>query len=225
MSSEKTSDIEKSETPSADPNGEGDSQIVVRDRRFWARKDTEAPEKSKSRLPSVFEKMQDKIEKSESEIREIRERAREFKTETEAIRNRLERDGQRKLETTKGQFLREFLDIFDNLQRSISAGQQNPKDEAGFLSLLEGIEMVVQMFHERLKREGIEKIELSNQIFDPQWAEAIDVEETTDPTMDNRITAVFQEAYRMGDQVLRPGRVKVARCFKQQNSNNEDISC
>jgi len=201
---------------------EGDANIVVRDRRFWARKDQGESEKSKSRLPSVFEKMQEKIERSEDEIREIRERAREFKSETDAIRSRLERDGQRKLDTSKGQFLRGFLDIFDNLQRSIQVGEESPKDKAGFLSFLEGIEMVVQMFHERLKKEGIEKVPLAGQVFDPQWAEAIDVEETTDLTQDNRITAVFQEAYRMGDLVLRPGRVKVARCFVKNKLNEED---
>lgn len=212
----------KNEPTPAPLEEQGGGDIVVRDRRFWARKDSSSAEKSKSRLPSVFEKMQDRLDKTESEIREIRERAREFKSETEAIRNRLERDGQRKLETTKGQFLRDFLDIFDNLQRSIDAGQENPKDEAGFGSLLEGIQMVVQMFHERLKREGIERVDLSQQIFDPQWAEAIDVEETQDQALDNRITAVFQEAYRMGDQVLRPGRVRVARCFSKPPTNQEE---
>lgn len=225
MTSEKLSETEGATPPSESSPGEGEGDIVVRDRRFWARKDAEPSEKSKSRLPSVFEKMQEKIERSEDEIREIRERAREFKNETQALRHRLERDGQRKLETSKGQFLRGFLDIFDNLQRSIQVGREGSKDETGFLSLLEGIEMVVQMFHDGLKKEGIEKVPLVDQVFDPQWAEAIDVEETQDVERDNRITAVFQEAYRMGDQVLRPGKVRVARCFVKEKSNEEEKTC
>lgn len=58
---------------------------------------------------------------------------------------------------------------------------------------------------------GIERVELAGQPFDPNLAEASDMELTTTPEEDGRVVLVLKAAYQLNGRVIRAGVVKVAK--------------
>lgn len=63
---------------------------------------------------------------------------------------------------------------------------------------------------EVFRRRGLEEIDCDG-LFDPKVHESIGVETVRDPANDNRVVTVRRSGYRLGDRVVRPARVVVAR--------------
>jgi molecular chaperone GrpE len=99
-----------------------------------------------------------------------------------------------------------YLEIFDDLDRAI----KNRPQTGEVSSWTEGIELVYRKFQAFLEAEGVEMIDSEGQEFDPNLHEAISQEDN--PDFDSgQIIGVVQQGYRMGDRILRPARVRVAR--------------
>ena len=73
-----------------------------------------------------------------------------------------------------------------------------------------GIQMVRQKMHALLEQEGVEPIDCAGETFDPVLHEAVTYEDSNDHT-EGQIIDVFQTGYRIGDRILRPAKVRVAR--------------
>jgi molecular chaperone GrpE len=102
--------------------------------------------------------------------------------------------------------LKELLPIFDNLERAAS----HAESATDVQSLVEGIRMVTRQFHDSLGRLGIERIDTEGTPFDPAVMEAIQHFETsTHPP--GTVTNQVQAGYRMGDRLIRPAMVVVAK--------------
>jgi molecular chaperone GrpE len=198
-------------------------ELVIRDRRFWKRADWNPEDQTQSRLPSVLERLEEKVRNSESAVQDVRDKARRVQQEADAYRQRLERDVEKKLSLAKGEMLREWLDVLDDLDRSLTVAQEAAKDVGGVTAIVEGLRMVRAAFIQKLAKQGVEMVDLTDQPYDPELAEAIDVLPTKDPAKDNCIVAVLQPAYRMDGRTLRAARVRVARLEKaQQESEKRD---
>lgn len=93
-----------------------------------------------------------------------------------------------------------FLPVVDNLDRALSA------DGTG---LKEGVALTADAFRQTLDRLGVKEIQAEGAHFDPHAHEAL-AEEASD-VPDGTILEVFRPGYRLGDRLLRPALVKVAR--------------
>ena len=67
-----------------------------------------------------------------------------------------------------------------------------------------------------LIEEGLEEIYAQGERFNPEYHEAVSVEET-DAERDGRVVDVWQKGYRLDGRLLRPSRVKVGRYAKLQD--------
>jgi molecular chaperone GrpE len=74
----------------------------------------------------------------------------------------------------------------------------------------EGIELVIRKLQGILESEGIKRIPAENEAFDPMRHEAISHEDSPDHKS-GQIIEVVQQGYTIGDRVLRPALVRVAR--------------
>jgi molecular chaperone GrpE len=61
-----------------------------------------------------------------------------------------------------------------------------------------------------LENEGVKPMEAEGQLFDPNMHEAITSEES-DEHESGQVIEVVQQGYMLGDRVLRPALVRVAR--------------
>jgi molecular chaperone GrpE len=102
--------------------------------------------------------------------------------------------------------LRELLPVFDNLERA-SAHAGTASDTK---ALADGISMVQRQFIDVLGKLGIERVQAVGQPFDPAVHEAVQHLETSD-FAPGVVAAELQAGYRMGERVLRPALVVVAK--------------
>ncbi|MBW2527239.1 MAG: nucleotide exchange factor GrpE [Deltaproteobacteria bacterium] len=102
--------------------------------------------------------------------------------------------------------VRDFLPVFDNLERAVGHASEAP-DPAAFA---EGIRMVLKQLDDTLRRLGIERVEARGAPFDPSLHESIQMVESTEHEV-GIVVSVIQPGYRHGDALLRPALVTVSK--------------
>ncbi len=145
------------------------------------------------------------VEKDEEIVR-LQEQVKRVAAEFENFRRRQESEQQRRLDLMKSDFFRELLPILDNLERAVLAGRESGSSQA----LVQGVELVLRDTQRILQAQGIEPIEAIGQPFDPGLHEAVLVEARED-LPDETVVEEFLRGYRIGERLLRPSTVKVAR--------------
>jgi molecular chaperone GrpE len=109
-------------------------------------------------------------------------------------------------------FARDMLSVADNARRGIEsipadalAGADGP-----FKALVEGVELIERDLLKTLERHGIKKLEPHGQKFDPNLHQAMfEVDDASVPS--GTVTQVVQAGFVIGDRVLRPALVGVAK--------------
>ncbi len=107
--------------------------------------------------------------------------------------------------------MRDLLEILDNFDRARAALPEDGGSGEAFVGFREGMELIHSRLKEVLASRGLEKIEAGpGTVFDPNLHEAVMQIESED-FGSGEITDVAQPGYRMGELVVRPARVVVAR--------------
>jgi molecular chaperone GrpE len=109
-------------------------------------------------------------------------------------------------------FARDVLDIADNLQRALDAVPEEARAAAdpGLKALIEGVELTERSLHNALEKNGVRKFDPAGEKFDPNVHQAM--YEVPDPSVPpGTIAQVVQAGYMIGDRVLRPALVGVAK--------------
>ena len=127
------------------------------------------------------------------------------------LRKRTERE---KADTSKyaiSKFAGDILAVADNLERALAAfaeagGESDPQTQ----KLVEGIELTDGELKKVLDRHGVRKIEALGALFDPNFHQAITEREDRNIAA-GTVVQVFQDGYQIGDRLLRPSMVVVAR--------------
>jgi molecular chaperone GrpE len=102
--------------------------------------------------------------------------------------------------------LREVLPVIDNLERAVQAAET----AADAKSVADGVRMVLRMFDDAAQRLGLERLKTLGERFDPMLHEAVQQVETAD-VAPGTITIEVQAGYRLGDRLIRPAIVAVAK--------------
>jgi molecular chaperone GrpE len=121
-------------------------------------------------------------------------------------RKRITRDQEVEKQNSKLAILRKYLDIHDDLELAIKNMPDHVKSDAW----VNGIMLIYQKLSNLLNGEGMQPIPTENCAFDPALHEAISSEE--DKGFESgKIIDVVQKGYTIGDRVIRPARVRVAK--------------
>ena len=80
---------------------------------------------------------------------------------------------------------------------------------------VQGLDISINQFKKILQDWGVEEVKTEGE-FDPQIHEAIEIIEGEE---DNKITQVLEKGYRLGDKILRPAKVKVAKRKVESETN------
>jgi molecular chaperone GrpE len=185
------------------------SDVKVIDRRWWAREDVGegAPAEAGPGKPAYVEELEQRIQEKDREIREITARYREAAHEFDAMRARMRKDVARDAERSRRTMLVDLLDVVDNLDRAIDAARQGADGAA----VLQGVEMVRAQFLQKLDGLGVRRIDSAGCRFDPERHDAVATVPAADATLDGVVVGVVAHGYTIGDEVLRPAQVAVAR--------------
>ena len=157
----------------------------------------------------ILEEMNDDpITILEKEKKELKDSYLRLAAETDNYRKRMQQQQENFKKTALKEVVEKLLPVVDNLERSIQASSNSDNIE----SLREGIAMVLVQFETVLKDVGLETIEIAiGDEFDPQFCEAVMIEERDDIAHSMTIVDIFEAGRKMGGQVIRTAKVKVAK--------------
>ena len=152
----------------------------------------ETPEEAVERLTKLSEEYLDGWQRARADFANYKKRI-----------EREQRDAYRR---AARDILTRYLGIVDDLERAMK-DRPTEGEQAGWA---DGVELIYRKFRSVLEAEGVETIEALGQPFDPNLHDAISHEES-DEQQAGYVIEVLQQGYRMGDQVLRPALVRVAK--------------
>ncbi len=153
-----------------------------------------------------------------TEAAEFRDKYLRLFAEFDNARKRMEKDRQDTAKYAGAALLSDFLNILDDLERSVEAAEAKHEDYSAFLK---GIEMVMAHIYEMLKKNSVKTIETLGRKFDPNYHEILMLSEKED-AKEGEIIEEFQKGYLMGDRVLRTAKVHVVKCKDAAKENTEE---
>jgi molecular chaperone GrpE len=125
--------------------------------------------------------------------------------ELDNFRKRSEREVDNARKFAIERFAQELVTVGDALEAGINAGSANPGP-----ALLEGAQATLRQLHRAFDKAGIKIIDPAAQPFDPEWHEAMAVQESPDRPA-NTVLSVIQKGYSLNGRLLRPARVIVSK--------------
>ena len=146
----------------------------------------------------------DEITELRKERDGLQERLLRQAAEFDNYRKRIDRERKDTSQYAAVEVLQELLPIVDDFERALRI------DAAGAESYRQGLEIIHRALMEMLRKRGVTPIEAVGTLFDPQVHQAVAYED--DPERrDGEVTEEFARGYRLGDKLLRPAMVKVAK--------------
>src|SRR5258706_16319352 len=148
----------------------------------------------------------DPLEEARADLARIRDQLLRTAADYDNFRKRTRRELEDAQKRGREELLREFLPVFDNLERAVvHAGQASDAK-----AVADGVGMVLKQFADTLGRIGIKRVPTIGSPFDPAQHEAIQQLET-DEHPAGTVVAEVQPGYAMGDRLLRAAMVVVAK--------------
>jgi molecular chaperone GrpE len=126
--------------------------------------------------------------------------------EFDNYRKRVERDRQMASESAAAGVIEELLPLMDDLERALKV---EPGGESGE-AYRRGVELIHQQLLEILRKRGVRPLEALGADFDPHYHQAV-AYEPAEGHREGEIVEEFRRGYMLGDRLLRPSMVKVAK--------------
>jgi molecular chaperone GrpE len=158
-----------------------------------------------------------------AELADMRDRMLRALAETENTRRRAEREKQDASQYAVTKFARDMLQIADNFARALAAAPQALRDSADpqLKAVLDGVEATERQLLAALERYGVKPIDTTDGRFDPNFHQAI-AEVPGGDKPPGSIVDVVQAGFTIGDRLLRPAMVTVARRGESGGGNGVD---
>ena len=149
-------------------------------------------------------------ERLQEEVRTLKEDKIRVLAEMENLRKRFDREKIDSIKYGSVNFARDILSPGDNLERALSAINQEEDHPQSIKNLIEGLKMVQKEFSSALEKNGISKINSMNEKFDPNLHQAM-MEVERDDLDEGIVVQEIQTGYMMHDRLLRPAMVGVSK--------------
>lgn len=124
--------------------------------------------------------------------------------EFDNYRKRTERERQSVSEAAAADLIAELLPLVDDFERALLAG--GGEDNA----YRRGVELMYRRLLDVLQKRGVRPIEALGADFDPYYHQAVS-HEPAEGRRDGEVIEEFRKGYLLGDRLLRPTMVKVAK--------------
>lgn len=157
-----------------------------------------------------LEDLQKELEAVKAQAAEYLDGWQRARAEFANYKRRVEKEQAEAYQNTVGRVIARYLDVMDDFDRAI---KDKPADEDGAAALTqwaEGVQLIYRKLQNVLEAEGVTRIEAEGQEFDPSQHEAVTHEDNSDHPS-GHIIAVLSQGYKLGDRVIRPALVRVAR--------------
>jgi molecular chaperone GrpE len=169
--------------------------------------ETEAPEETGAPEPTPAET----IARLEADLAEGHDRLLRALAETENVRRRAEREREDTARYAISRFAGDLASVADNLHRALESVPESAREGHELLAkLFDGVGATERELLNVFEKHGLKRLDPIDQIFDPNFHEVLfEVEAPGKPA--GTIVQVLEAGYTVGDRLLRPARVAVAK--------------
>ncbi len=153
-----------------------------------------------------YDALQKKGEEAQAREKEYLDSWQRERADFLNYKKRVEREREQAHAMAVADVVQKYLVLQDDLERALKSRPEDPSSA----TWVEGIEFIYRKLLSLLEKEGIQQIIPVDEMFDPTIHEAV-VQEDCPDRESGRIIEVISPGYKMGDRVIRPARVRVAR--------------
>lgn len=153
-----------------------------------------------------YDQLAQELEQAQEQAKSSYEGWQRERADFANYKRRIERDQQMLSANITGEVVKKYLTVLDDMERALKA---RPTDGSA-AAWAEGIELIMRKLQNILEAEGVKRIPAETEEFNPSRHEAISHEDSPDHES-GQIIEVVQQGYTLGDRVLRPAMVRVAR--------------
>ena len=153
-----------------------------------------------------YDRLAQDLQRSLTQAREYFEGWQRERADFANYKRRIERDQQAMSQNITIDVVKKYLAVLDDMERALKA---KPADGSA-AAWAGGIELILRKLQNILDAENVKRIPAETEQFDPTRHEAITYEDSPDHT-GGQIIEVLQQGYTLGDRVIRPALVRVAR--------------
>ena len=148
-----------------------------------------------------------KVQELEEELAETKDNHLRKAAELENYRKRVQRERSQVYETAKANALEDFLEINDDLQRTLKAAEELEVND----TLMDGVNLVASKFKEVLNKYGVERIDQEGVPFNVDLHDAMMRQKPEDDSIGSDVVLnIVESGYRMGDRTIRHAKVIVS---------------
>ncbi len=156
---------------------------------------------------SELESLRKELEQLHAQSQEYLDGWQRARAELANARRRFEKERAEAGQYANAELVLKLLPVSDDFERALAA----VPGELDNLPWVEGIGMIYRKLQRAFESAGVQPIEVhEGDVFDPAIHEAVTHEEAPDHSP-NTIIAELQKGYRLGETVLRPTLVRVAK--------------
>ncbi len=155
---------------------------------------------------SEEESLEEQVKRLHTEADEYLDGWQRARAEFANFKKRTQRENEHTRERIAGEIITHFLGVKDDIERALSRVPETDDFQEWIL----GIELIHQKLQALFDAEGVELIDAEGERFDPNFHEAVSFEESDDHE-EGVIIDITQPGYKIGERVLRPAMVRVAK--------------
>lgn len=149
----------------------------------------------------------EKLSELEKEVNELKDARLRKVAELENYRKRVKRERSQVYETAKAKALEDFLEINDDIRRTLGAAEELDVNETFF----DGVQMVAKKLQEVLQKNDVQRIDQEGVPFDVDLHDAMMRRKPEDDSIESDIVLnIVESGYRMGDRTIRHAKVIVS---------------
>lgn len=147
------------------------------------------------------------VQELERELAETKDSHLRKAAELENYRKRVQRERSQIYETAKANALEDFLEINDDLQRTLKAAEDLEVND----TFMDGVLLVANKFKQVLEKHGVERIDEEGVPFNVDIHDAMMRQKPQDDSIDSDVVLnVVESGYRIGDRTIRHAKVIVS---------------
>jgi molecular chaperone GrpE len=125
--------------------------------------------------------------------------------EFDNYRKRIERERREQADQAVVHLLQELLLVVDDFDRALTVEAGGEAD-----AYRKGVELIHQKLHDLLRKRGVQAFDALGTDFDPNIHQAV-MHEASPDHREGEVIGEMQKGYMLGDRLLRPAMVKVAK--------------
>jgi len=167
-----------------------------------ARNDAEA----EAQVETADDALEVQLEAAQAQAEEYLDQLQRTAAQFSNYKKRIEREQAQFTQLANAALITRLLPIADDFERAFETMPPNLSK----VTWLDGLLLIYRKLQQVLEQEEVEAIETQGEVFDPLLHQAVTYEEA-EGFEEGQIIAEVQKGYRLGERVLRPSMVRVAR--------------